>query len=297
MNINLHVDCDPLWVYASEYGLTPDYRNARTYEESLPELLELLQARNLRATFFAIGRDLELPACRDFLGRALAAGHNVANHTYSHLKNFHSASPDLQRREIVGTHEAIRRELRFECRGIRFPGYYFDRTIIPVLQELGYIYDTSVLPGPAVHMMAADYLLHNRGEREKRFGRPWFLFAPSSPYRIAGRDGKTFWEIPVGTAPLVRLPMHTTFVFQWGMSYFEWALALNRKLSTNLVYLFHAIDLLDGSGTGPLEQAVIALRRPIAERRAWIARILDALSRETIVTTEQMLAARTASEG
>jgi len=45
MNINLHIDCDPLWVYASEYGLQPDYKNTLTYETSLPALLEMLQAR------------------------------------------------------------------------------------------------------------------------------------------------------------------------------------------------------------------------------------------------------------
>lgn len=76
------------------------------------------------------------------------------------------------------------------------------------------------------------------------------------------------------------------------MRYFEWALALHRKLRTNLVYLFHAIDLLDGSRMGPLEQAVATLRRPIAERRTSISRILDVLSRETVTTTEDSLAAR-----
>jgi hypothetical protein len=290
MNTNIHIDCDPLWVYASEYGLKPDYSNARIYEESLPELLGLLQARNLRATWFVIGRDLELPACREFCRRVLASGHNVANHTYSHLKNFHSAPYDARRREIVESHEAIRRELGYECRGIRFPGYYFDRSVVPILQELGYLYDSSVLPGPGVHMMAASYLLFNRGEHEKRFGRPWFLFAPASPYRVrGGAHSQRLWEVPIGTAPLIRLPIHTTFVFMWGMAYFERALSLNRKLRRNLVYLFHAIDLLDGSGMGPLEQAVATLRRPVTERRASISRMLDALSRGTVTTTEDSL--------
>jgi hypothetical protein len=292
MNINLHIDCDSLWVYASEHGLRPDYHNCRVYEESLPRLFELLEARNLRATWFVIGRDLELPACRDFCRRVVAAGHALANHTYSHLKDFHSAAHAIQRHEIVESHEAIRRELHYECRGIRFPGYYFDRTVVPVLHEFDYLYDSSVLPGPGVHMMTASYRLFNRHEREKRFGRPWFLFASASPYRLTGgADSKTCWEVPIGTAPLVRLPIHTTFVFLWGMTYFEWALALNRKLRTDLVYLFHAIDLLDSSGTGPLEQAVGTLRRPVTERRSSIARILDALSRETVTTTEESLAA------
>jgi len=294
MNINLHIDCDSLWVYASEHGLRPDYGDSRIYEESLPELLELLEARNLRATWFLVGRDLELPACRDFCRRALAARHTLANHTYSHLKDFHSASPNIQRYEILESHEAIRRQLHYECRGIRFPGYYFNRAIVPILEELDYLYDSSVLPGPAVHMMTTAYRLFNRGEREKRFGRPWFLFASASPYRLTGgAHRKTCWEVPIGTAPLVRLPIHTTFVFLWGMPYFEWALALNRKLRKHLVYLFHAIDLLDSSGKGPLEQTVETLRRPVTERRSSIARILDALSRETVTTTEESLAAFT----
>ena len=290
MNINLHIDCDPLWVYASEYGLQPDYKNTLTYETSLPALLEMLQARNLRATWFVIGRDLELPACREFCRRVLAAGHELANHTYSHLKDFHSVSAEGLRYEIAECHQAVQRELNYSCRGLRLPGYYFDRSIVPILQELNYLYDSSVLPGPGVHLMKAVYLVFNRHEREKRFGRPWFLFSSVSPYKLADGAKGACWEVPIGTAPLVRLPIHTTFVFQWGMPYFETALRLNRKLRSHLVYLFHAIDLLDGSLTGGLADTVATLRRPVAERRAVITGILDALARESVTTTGESLA-------
>jgi len=56
------------------------------------------------------------------------------------------------------------------------------------------------------------------------------------------------------------------------------------------VYLFHAIDLLDGSLTGGLADTVATLRRPVAERRAVITGILDALARESVTTTGESLA-------
>ena len=291
MNINLHIDCDPLWVYAGEYGLQPDYADARIYEESLPALLELLKARCLPATWFVIGRDLELPACRDFCRQAIDAGHQIANHTYSHLKDFHSVSSEVRRREIVECHQAILRHLHHTCRGIRLPGYYFDRSIVSVLTEMDYLYDSSVLPGPGVHLMSAAYLLLNSQERSKRFGRPWFLFSAASPYRLTHTaGGKTCWEVPLGTLPLLRLPIHSTFVFQWGMHYFKSAMALNRSLRPHMVYLFHGIDLLDDRGMGPLAKKVGSLRRNVAQRRDMITAILDAMARETVATTEESMA-------
>ncbi len=50
--------------------------------ETTPALCDLLEQHNARATFFQIGRHVErLP---DISRRVLAAGHELANHSYSH---------------------------------------------------------------------------------------------------------------------------------------------------------------------------------------------------------------------
>ena len=184
MNVSIHVDCDSLWVYASEYGAPPDYQDASIYEESLPELVEMLEKRNLHATFFVIGKDLKLPACRAFCRQVLDRGHQIGNHSYSHLQDVHKLTQAERRLEILNCHNAVQQSLGYECTGLRMPGYYFDRNIAEILDELNYAYDSSVLPGFGIYMMGLFYRLFNSLGKNKRFGRNWYLFASHSPYRV-----------------------------------------------------------------------------------------------------------------
>ena len=290
MTANIHIDCDPLWVYASEYGEAPDYTDARIYEESLPRLAELLEAWGLRGTFFLIGREVQLPACRRFVERALRAGHEIANHTQSHLQDLDSAGDEMRRREIRDCHNNIESIFGYSCKGLRLPGYYFDDGIASTLDELGYQYDSSVLPGTAVYLMSAFYRLLNPSGAGKRFGRNLYLFARRSPYRIGDRC----WELPLATCPIFGTPVHSTFVFQWGTRYLRTSMALSRALRSHMVYLFHAIDLLDGQNAGPLQRSVGTLRVPLAARLHAMKLILGGLTRGSVLPTGEFLARLTA---
>lgn len=52
--------------------------------EVTPAVLDLLAARDIRATFFLLGRKLVLPGARVVAERAHAEGHWIGNHTWSH---------------------------------------------------------------------------------------------------------------------------------------------------------------------------------------------------------------------
>ncbi len=49
-----------------------------------PAVLDLLEERRLRTTFFVMGSKLAAPGGRDLAERAHAAGHWIGNHTWSH---------------------------------------------------------------------------------------------------------------------------------------------------------------------------------------------------------------------
>jgi len=289
MNTNIHVDCDPLWVYASEYGLAPDHRNDTIYTHSLPLLAEMIEQRGLRATFFVIGRDLQLPACVQFCQRILRAGHQIGNHTLSHLDDLHTAPPEVRKREITACHEAILQATGHACQGIRCPGYYFDAGLVETLAEMGYTYDASILPGAGVYMMSLFYILFNKSGRNKRFGRKWYMFTRRSPHLLGRFAGGNVWEFPLGAFPILSLPIHSTFVFRWGMPYLRAALAFSRALRPHLVYLFHAIDLLEGSAAGDVASRVATLRRTLEERSHMVATALDWLARDPVTTTEDLI--------
>lgn len=66
-------------------------------------VLDELGARDLRVTFFVVGRDLRLPGLRGIARRAFEEGHWIGNHTLTHSVQFgESEDPDFGRREILG---------------------------------------------------------------------------------------------------------------------------------------------------------------------------------------------------
>ena len=292
MKINVHVDCDPLWVYANEYGAAPDYEDNRIYEEAARRFLDVFAEFNVRATFFLIGRELTLPGCVQFCKAAIDAGHEIGNHTLSHLPALHAAGPDARRREIVECDRLIREVLRYDCRALRMPGYYFDREVADILAELNYYYDTSILPGLGIYLMTAAFRLLNPSGAGKRFGRGWYLFARRSPHRISPRSAGGCWEVPISTFPLLGLPIHSTFAFQWGIAYFELALRLSRVFRSHVIYVFHLLDLVESGNTGILKERVATLKVPLGDRLEMMRRMLELLARGGVGTTRELIEER-----
>ncbi len=69
-----------------------------------PKLLDILKARNIKATFFVIGKNAaEYP---DILKRIAAEGHEIANHSWSH-PDLAKLPQDTMRSEISRTQDAI----------------------------------------------------------------------------------------------------------------------------------------------------------------------------------------------
>lgn len=69
------------------------------------ELLAVLARHRVRATFFFIGENIERH--RDAAARALAAGHQLGNHSYSHPRLYHKR-PAFIRAQIASTDALLR---------------------------------------------------------------------------------------------------------------------------------------------------------------------------------------------
>lgn len=60
-------------------------------EELTPWVLDILKEKNIKATFFCVGNNIDkYPA---IFKRTLEEGHKVGNHTYNHLKGWKTKSP------------------------------------------------------------------------------------------------------------------------------------------------------------------------------------------------------------
>lgn len=88
------------------------------HPQNTPRLLDMLRERNIKATFYVIGRNVDLyPA---LTRRIVAEGHEIGNHTYTH-RNLTTLSADAVRTEFNKTRDAIAKAAGVQPRTMRPP--------------------------------------------------------------------------------------------------------------------------------------------------------------------------------
>jgi len=77
--------------------------------EITPFVLDALKERDIRASFFVVGQQLEAPGAIKAVARAHAEGHWIGNHTYTHSTPL-GERPETRvvEEEIIRTHELIK---------------------------------------------------------------------------------------------------------------------------------------------------------------------------------------------
>lgn len=277
--VAVSVDLDEIDNYAAIFGMGGSLSLPRwpIYEKAVPRLASLFAEHNVPATFFAIGRDLEHPQNAEALRNLYATGHEIANHSLSHLYDLTRRDLATQQREVIGGADAVEAAVGVRPTGFRAPGYTIDDGLFDVLADAGVSYDSSVFPCPAYYLAKATAIgvIKLRGSESRSVvDDPRVLRAPADPYRI-GRPyhqrGKGLLELPIGvTGDLtLRAPYIGTTVVLAG--------ELGAKLLTRLACArdfinleLHGIDLSDAREDGltalvPYQQD---LRRTAAQKRA-----------------------------
>jgi len=103
-----------------------------------PRLLDLLKEKEVKATFFVVGRRAD--QYPEIVQRAWAEGHLVENHTWSHSPLFCFLLPGKLRAEIERGGESIRRICGFRPRYFRSPVGLRHPLLRPYLKEAGLEY-------------------------------------------------------------------------------------------------------------------------------------------------------------
>lgn len=103
-----------------------------------PKLLDLLREKDVKATFFVIGKRADEHP--EIVRRAWMEGHLVANHTWSHNSLFCFLMPSRLRAEIERGTESIRRSCGFRPRLFRSPVGLRHPLLAPYLENAGLEY-------------------------------------------------------------------------------------------------------------------------------------------------------------
>jgi peptidoglycan/xylan/chitin deacetylase (PgdA/CDA1 family) len=254
---SLSLDLDNEWAYLKTRG-DPAWQTLPSYlDRVVPRVLELLSRLNLRITFFVVGLDAAQPKNRPSLERIAAAGHEIGNHSLRHEPWLHLYSEEALDDELAQAEAHIEAATGRRPDAFRGPGYSLSAAALRVLIRRGYRYDASTFPtflGPlarAYYFATARLSAEERRQRAGLFGSLRDGLRPLRPFRWQ-LDTGTMLEIPVTTFPVLRVPIHLSYVlYIAGISplvaraYFEVALRSCRLARVEPSMLLHPLDFLD----------------------------------------------------
>ena len=111
-------------------------------ERNTMRMIEILESSHARATFFVLGWVAE--KCPQLVRAIAAAGHEVASHGYGH-EHVYSLRPSEFRSDVVRSKRYLEDLTGKAVRGYRAPSFSITDWAIPILQEVGFNYDSSAV--------------------------------------------------------------------------------------------------------------------------------------------------------
>jgi polysaccharide deacetylase family protein (PEP-CTERM system associated) len=112
-------------------------------EENTMRILEILVMQKARATFFVLGWVAK--RCPRIVRAIADAGHEVASHGYGH-ELIYSLEPSEFRADVLRSKRHLEDLTGKPVRGYRAPCFSITPWAVPILQEVGFEYDSSAVP-------------------------------------------------------------------------------------------------------------------------------------------------------
>lgn len=301
-SIQIHID--PLWAIAKTFGVSISPQQY-IYREVIPFILDLLQKYNLRVTFFVIGRDLMIKENRAIVQAISSRGHEIGNHSFTHPIGFRYLSRKEKETEIARAEILIGDTVGIKPIGFASPAYDIDEITLQLLEERGYLYDSSVYPS-YFSFWAKSYrhlktLCFNRSfhssVKSNSWGKLSYMFAPRRPYHpsnntLLRRGTLRILEIPMSSIPFFGMPFYNYFCLFSGNWYFQIGLRMLTAAGREINYLIHPTEFLNPDAVKKYGADLInipTLDIPYEKKLCFIERALEEItSIYTIVPLKEL---------
>jgi len=201
------------------------------FEQNLQRIVEVLDDRNIKATFYCLGWIAE--KYPQLIRNLVEKGHDIGCHSYAHQLAY-TQSPTEFRADLKRALSAITDATGLKVEAYRAPGFSVTQEnlwVYDILYEEGIRYDSSVFPASRAHGGLSDFTL-------------------SKPCLLKTLDGHRIFELPLSV-------MHVfgrNFVFSGG-GYFRIlpSIALNMLFSKKqyVMTYFHPRDFDPGQPVVP----------------------------------------------
>ena len=284
---SVSVDLDNLWSYLKTQGEAGWEGYPGYLEKITPRILECFERLGLRTTFFIVGRDASMPRNRDVLRSIADAGHEIANHTFEHEPWLHLYTRQQLEDDFERSEEAILSATGHRPVGFRGPGFSSSPEVLATLVRRGYAYDASVFPTPLGPIARLAFKLGSKlppEEKAKRSG----LYGPLSnavrplrPFHIT----PDLVEVPVTTMPMVRAPIHLSYLLFLAQRsdalarlYWSAAATMCRVFGVGPSLLLHPTDFFDG-GEVPRMSFFPGMKIPAARKQALVEHAITTIQR------------------
>jgi peptidoglycan-N-acetylglucosamine deacetylase len=284
---SISLDLDNLWSYLKTQG-APGWESFPGYlDVVVPRILEVLDRCDQRITFFIVGQDATMESNRATLKKIADAGHEIANHSFMHEPWLHLYSRERLHQEIGDAENAIAAITGKQTRGFRGPGFSTSPLVRDVLAERGYAYDASIFPsalGPVARLfffLNSKLSAEEKAQRKGLYGKFSDAFGTLNPF--TWENGLV--ELPVTTMPLLRLPVHTTYLMFLAQKseflaklYWNTAVTLCRARNISPSLLLHPTDFLDEQDV-PQMSFFPGMKVPAAKKIALLEHTIRSLQR------------------
>jgi peptidoglycan/xylan/chitin deacetylase (PgdA/CDA1 family) len=287
---SLSIDLDNKWCYLRTHGAAGWDKYPSFLNVAVPRVLRACNARNVRLTAFIVGQDAARDENVDALASIANAGHEIGNHTLNHEPWLNTLPRPQLENEIAAAEELIERATGRRPIGFRSPAYSLSDDVLEILVERGYEYDGSTLPtylGPLARWYfrhTATHAAAEEAEERELFGSLSDGLRPIKPYPWNTAAGPIV-EIPVTTLPLLKLPIHMTYLmYLWQFSpraartYFSLALLASRMWRIRPSMLLHPLDFLGAEDDAEM-RFFPGMGVPRDEKLAFVDEVLAKLSK------------------
>jgi peptidoglycan/xylan/chitin deacetylase (PgdA/CDA1 family) len=293
---SVSLDLDNKWAYIKTHG-DAGWESFPSFLDTLvPRVLDFFKVRNLTITAFIVGQDAALKKNHDLLRSIAAAGHEIGNHSFRHEPWLHLYSEKQIEAELAMAEENIERATGQTPIGFRAPGHSVSRATLLVLKRRGYLYDASTLPNYLAPLARMYYFMNGTFtvEQKRRLKLIGGTFRePIKPYQWRIGNG-TLMEIPVTTMPILKIPIHLSYLMclrvfssSLALQYFNVALKICQWNGVQPSLLLHPTDFLGRDDVTELP-FVPGMNLPSEKKLEFVSDVLHCLSTQfTVLTVQQ----------
>lgn len=277
---SININFDSLrWLF-SENNF-PDF----SYFEIMDRFLGISNKMNFKYTIFVIGKDLKNPDVFSRVRELSEMGHEIGNHSYSHLQNLGYLDYQVIVKEVMKSHRLIVKCIREEPKGFISPAWNFSNNLLNVLNKANYSYDTSVFPSYFIFpvLLKAWWNFRNDERQKDIFQKKdgiVNLFASSEPYFING-----LLELPLPT--IFKFPCWHTTAFFYPKWLFDFVLNSCLK-KEHFYYLVHPADLIGREDIPEKYKSIKVCERmgiPYSDKKKLLTSVLRIIKKKSKIIT------------